>query len=179
MNEQPTTIVGITVPSSDPAFLAWVAVHITIALGCVVAGLIAMLREKRRGGHSTSGTVYYWCLAMVCVSATVLAIMRWEHSWHLFVIGVFAFASATWGRMALRRRWRGWVRQHIVGMGASYILLLTAFYVDNGPNLPLWKELPPIAFWVLPAAVGVPIMLRALMRYPLVRSSPGTVEGKN
>ena len=27
-------------------------------------------------------------------------------------------------------------------MGASYILLLTAFYVDNGKNLPLWRELP-------------------------------------
>jgi rsbT co-antagonist protein RsbR len=34
-------------------------------------------------------------------------------------------------------------------MGASYILMLTAFYVDNGPNLPLWSELPWLAFWVL------------------------------
>jgi len=37
-----------------------------------------------------------------------------------------------------------------MGMGASYILLLAALYLDNGKNLPLWRELPPIAFWLLP-----------------------------
>ena len=36
-------------------------------------------------------------------------------------------------------------------MGASYIFMLTAFYVDNGKNLPLWRELPQIAFWLDPA----------------------------
>ena len=44
-------------------------------------------------------------------------------------------------------------------MGTSYIFMLTAFYVDNGKTLPLWKELPQIAFWLLPAAVGVPLIL--------------------
>ena len=29
-------------------------------------------------------------------------------------------------------------------MGLSYILLLTAFYVDNGKSLPLWKDLLPL-----------------------------------
>jgi hypothetical protein len=41
-------------------------------------------------------------------------------------------------------------------MGMSYILLLTAFYVYNGKSLPLWKELPPFAYWILPGAIGVP-----------------------
>ena len=41
------------------------------------------------------------------------------------------------------RLWRGWLRLHIAGMAVSYILLLTAFYVDNGPHLPLWRSLPP------------------------------------
>jgi hypothetical protein len=54
-------------------------------------------------------------------------------------------------------------------MGLSYILLLTAFYVDNGKNLPLWNKLPQIAFWVLPAAAGIPFIVRALLRHPLVR----------
>jgi len=53
-------------------------------------------------------------------------------------------------------------------MGLSYILLLTAFYVDNGKNLPLWNKLPQIAFWVLPAAAGIPFIVRALLRHPLV-----------
>jgi hypothetical protein len=50
------------------------------------------------------------------------------------------------------------VRLHIAGIGASYVLLLTAFYVDNGPNLPLWRLLPRIAFWQLPTAVRAPII---------------------
>ncbi len=57
----------------------------------------------------------------------------------------------------------------LAGMGLSYILLLTAFYVDNGKSLPLWKDLPPIAYWLLPAAVGLPLIIQALFRHPLVR----------
>jgi len=50
-------------------------------------------------------------------------------------------------------------------MGLSYIVLLTAFYVDNGKSLPLWKELPPISYWVIPATVGLPLIARALCQY--------------
>jgi hypothetical protein len=53
-------------------------------------------------------------------------------------------------------------------------LLLTAFYVDNGKNLPLWNQLPPIAFWLLPGAVGTPFIVRALLRHPLVQRSKGS-----
>lgn len=58
-------------------------------------------------------------------------------------------------------------------MGVSYILLLTAFYVDNGKSLPLWKELPPFAFWLAPATVGIPIVVHALLRHPLARHVKG------
>jgi hypothetical protein len=54
-------------------------------------------------------------------------------------------------------------------MGLSYILMLTAFYVDNGKNLPLWKELPQITFWLLPAGLGIPLILYALVKHPLAR----------
>jgi hypothetical protein len=47
-------------------------------------------------------------------------------------------------------------------------LLLIAFYVDNGKSLPLWKELPPAAYWLLPAAIGIPLIVRALLWHPLV-----------
>jgi hypothetical protein len=39
-------------------------------------------------------------------------------------------------------------------MGGSYIALLTGFYVDNGPNLPLWDHLPHWTYWTLPATEG-------------------------
>lgn len=37
------------------------------------------------------------------------------------------------------------------------------------PDLPLWKELPPISYWLLLAAVGIPLIIRALLRHPLAR----------
>jgi hypothetical protein len=81
------------------------------------------------------------------------------------------FTAAFVGRTAMQRRWPAWIRLHITGMGLSYVLLLTAFYVDNGKSLPFWKDLPPIAYWLLPAAVGIPLIVYALCRHPLVRQS--------
>jgi hypothetical protein len=60
-------------------------------------------------------------------------------------------------------------------MGTSYVLLLTAFYVDNGKNLPLWQELPQWMFWVLPSAIGGPIIMYTLLRHPLLRQ-PRVIE---
>jgi hypothetical protein len=85
-------------------------------------------------------------------------------------LGTCSFALASAGRLARRRRrtWRfpgGWAVSHITGMGGSYIVLLTAFYVDNGKNLPLWRDLPHSTYWLLPSAVGIPIVVRALRRH--------------
>jgi hypothetical protein len=60
------------------------------------------------------------------------------------------------------------------GIGTSYVLLLTAFCVDDCKSPPLWKELPSLAYWVLPAAVGVPLIVRALLRHPLARHRPNS-----
>jgi hypothetical protein len=46
-------------------------------------------------------------------------------------------------------------------MGIGYAAMLTAFYVDNGPHLPLWDRLPILSFWLLPAAVAAPLITRA------------------
>ena len=115
--------------------------------------------------------MYYWSLAVVATTMAVLAIARWAEDYHLFTLGALSFLAATTGRTARRRQWPGWVRIHITGMGASYILMITAFYVDNGLNLPLWRELPPFAIWILPTLVGTPILLNALLRHPLARSA--------
>jgi hypothetical protein len=170
MSDAVTNIAGIEIPSIDPAFLAAVGVHVLLGLVCTVTGVVAMLSEKREGRHPRYGTIYYWCLTGVFLTATGLAAVRWSEDYHLFILGALSFAAAYLGRQARRRRWRIWVRLHITGMGTSYILLLTAFYVDNGKSLPLWKELPPIAYWLLPAGVGVPLIVRALFRHPLARS---------
>jgi len=164
-----TTILGIPIPSSDPAFLAIIGVHVVIGLAAVIAGAAAMLSRKGRGRHSNWGKTYFWCLFGVFATMSALSLTRWGEDYPLFILGALAFASAWFGRAAVRLRWRQWPRLHLGGMGASYILLLTAFYVDNGKSLPLWKTLPPIAFWLLPSAVGIPIIVHALLRHPVAR----------
>lgn len=151
-----------------PLFLAMLVLHIPAGMTCVVAGFVAIVSQKKAGRHPTFGTIYYWSLAVIFISASVMAILYWAEFWHLFVLGILSFGTATLGRTARRQRWRGWAKLHIIGMGLSYILMLTAFYVDNGKNLPLWKELPTFTYWILPSMIGLPLIVRALLFHPLV-----------
>ena len=175
-DENTIVVLGIPIPSTDPFFLAIVGVHVLFGLTAVIAGAVAMLSNKGRGRHSNLGTIYFRCLFGVFVTMSALSFMRWAQNYHLFILGVLSFAFALFGRTAVQRRWHQWPKLHLTGMGTSYILTLTAFYVDNGKNLPLWRELPEIAFWFLPSAIGVPVILYALLRHPLVlalgRSQP-------
>lgn len=166
--ESTTLLLGIPIPSTDPVFLAIVGFHILLGLAAVVTGAMAMLSRKGRGRHANLGTAYFWCLFGVLVTMGALSFMRWAENVHLFVLGILSFAFALFGRTAARRRWRQWPRLHLTGMGVSYVIMLTAFYLDNGRNLPVWKELPPMAFWLLPGAIGMPLILHALLRHPLV-----------
>jgi hypothetical protein len=168
MPDSATVLAGIEVPSADPAFLAIVfGVHIPIGIVCVAIGAAAMLSRKRRGRHSRLGTIYFWCLLVLFVSAALLSFMRWRENDHLFALGSLSFACAWIGRTALRHRWPYWVRVHIAGMGLSYLLMLIAFYVDNGRQLPVWKDLPHFLYWLIPAAVGIPLIARALLWPPV------------
>ncbi len=167
-SETTITVLGIPIPSSDPVFLAVVGVHVLFGLAAVITGAVAMLSQKGRGRHSNFGMIYFWSLFGVFVTMSALSSMRWAENYHLFALGAVSFVCACFGRTAARRRWCQWPRLHLTGMGASYIVMITAFYVDNGKNLPLWKELPDIAFWVLPGGIGAPIILYAWFRHPLV-----------
>ena len=168
VDENTTVVLGIPIPSTNTAFLVVVGVHVLFGLAALTTGAVAMLSKKGRGRHSEFGTIYFWCLFGVFATMSALSFMRWPENYHLFILGAPSFALAYFGRTAARRRWRQWPRLHLTGMGASYILMLTAFYVDNGKNLPLWKDLPDIAFWFLPSTIGVPLILYALFRHPLI-----------
>jgi hypothetical protein len=49
--------------------------------------------------------------------------------------------------------------------------MLTAFYVDNGKNLPVWRDLPTVVYWLAPSVVGLPILALAFFRHPLARQA--------
>lgn len=165
-------ILGTDVGSTNPVFLAVLALHVLAALTAVLTGACAALTAKGSSRHVRFGRRYYQAISVVFGTAAVLAAMRFREDYPLILIGSVAFAAATIGYLH-RRRHRAGNAAHISGMGVSYIGMLTAFYVDNGPHLPVWDRLPTLAFWFLPALVGAPVLARALARH---RSPPARVE---
>lgn len=170
MTDDGVVVLGIPIPSSSPLFLSIVAVHVAAGVICTVAAIVAMLAPKRSGRHPNAGAVYYRSLIVVFLSMAALSILRWPANTHLFILGVLSLGAGIVGRRAQRARSPERLRIHVAGMGLSFILLLTAFYVDNGPHLPLWRSLPRLAHWLLPSVVGLPILVWAIIRHPLIRT---------
>ena len=153
---------GIPIPDEGPVFLVAVMAHIAAGLSCVVSGIVAMVSRKGGRVHIFFGRVYVGGIVVVFASMAVLAVIRWPHDNHLAILGLIALIATLWG--FFNRRRHGADRWHILAMGVSYVVLLTAFYVDNGPFLPVWNLLPAWTFWVIPALVGAPIIIRAMVR---------------
>ena len=164
-------ILGDQVGSTAPVFLAFLAVHVLAGLTAVVTGAVAALARKGSPRHIRAGRWYYRAITVVFATATVLAAMRWRQDYYLFLIGAAAFTAATIGYQH-RRRHRPGDTGHIIGMGTAYVAMLTAFYIDNGPHLPLWDHLPAWAFWLLPSAIGAPVIARAVLRARRAHQKP-------
>jgi uncharacterized membrane protein HdeD (DUF308 family) len=156
-------ILGTEVGSTAPLFLAFLAIHVIAGLTAVISGAVAALARKGSRRHVRAGRLFYQAVTVLFATAVALAAMRWRQDYHLVIIGAVAFTAATTGYL-YRRRHRPGDTGHIAGMGIGYIAMLTAFYVDNGPHLPLWDRLPPLAFWLLPALIGVPVIAGAVLR---------------
>jgi lysylphosphatidylglycerol synthetase-like protein (DUF2156 family) len=159
------------VAGTGPVFLAFLAIHVPAGLAAVISGAVAATAPKRRGLHTRAGAIYYWATAVVYATATAMTAIRPARDWYLALLGALAFALAAAGRdyrrHPARRPWRRWPGHipHILAMGGSYTVLLTAFYVDNGKNLPLWDRLPTAAYWALPALVATPVIARSAARH--------------
>ncbi len=164
MDGQPIQVGGLPIPDDRPVFLLCLGLHVAAGLWCVATGALTALAHKRPGRHPRCGRLYAGGLVVLVASLSALSILRWPHTVHLLVIGLVVMAAALVGVTARRRRRSGWLPVHAVGMAISYIGLLTGFLVDNGPLLPVWRALPHLLHWTLPTIVGVPLLLRALVR---------------
>jgi hypothetical protein len=156
-------ILGDQVGSTAPVFLAFLAVHVIAGLTAVVTGAIAAVARKGSPRHIRAGRWFYGAITVIVATATALSVMRWRQDYYLFIIGAIAFTAATIGYQH-RRRHRPGDTGHIAGMGIGYTAMVTAFYVDNGPHLPLWDRLPVLVFWLGPAAIAAPLIVRAVIR---------------
>jgi hypothetical protein len=62
-------------------------------------------------------------------------------------------------------RANGPVNEHIGGMLGSYIAILTAVLVVNGPRIPVLQDMPVLVLWFLPTIIGAPLIALVSRRY--------------
>jgi hypothetical protein len=158
-------IFGLPIPDAGPIFATALVLHILSGLTAVITGALAATARKQPGRHPRAGRVYLCALGGIFTTATIMAAIRWHEDAHLFAIAVIAFSLGLYGYRARRRHRPGWPPHHGIGMGGSFIALLTGFYVDNGPFLPVWDRLPHLTYWLLPSLIGVPLIRVALRRF--------------
>src|SRR5215218_10235133 len=120
-------VLGLPIPDAGPIFAAALAAHVACGLTAVIAGALAATAKKRPGRHPRAGRVYLWAMAGIFTTATIMATIRWHQDAHLFAIAVVAFGLGLYGSRARRLRRARWPLHHAIGMGASYIALLTGF----------------------------------------------------
>jgi hypothetical protein len=106
-------------------------------------------------------------MLVVCLSAATLAVRDWARIWWFLPIAAFSYGNALLGYLAVKIRWPGWLRQHIAGMGGSYIALVTALLVVNlgGSNL---------VVWFIPTIVGTPLIALTIARVSRGPLAPAT-----
>src|SRR5262245_47320408 len=168
MNINTTSVAGIEIPSTDLLFLAVLGVHISLGLACALVGAFAMLSKKERPPLEARNDLFLVLARASHVGDTpVRDALERELSFvcprDLLVCGrvvraqCTSSASTALGETAHHRN------------GSFLRLMLVAFYVDNGKQLPLWKELPHFPYWLLPLLVGIPLIVRMLLWHPLAQ----------
>jgi hypothetical protein len=155
---------GQHVGSTAPLFLAFLAVHVVAGTIAVITGATAAVAHKPGLRHRQAGLRYYRAITVLAGSGTALAIIRWREDAYLLVFAAVMFTAATAGIRARRRRGRAGSTVHILGLSLSFVAMMTGFYVDNGPHLPLLDHLPAITFWTLPSVIGAMLAARSLRR---------------
>jgi hypothetical protein len=165
MSETLLEVDGIGMLFESSAFFPIVGVHILAGLVCIVTGIMSLVSGKRVGLHPRCGNIYHWGLAVLVTSAGALAAAHWTNDRLLLVLGVVSFGASCLGRTARRRNWQTWIDTHIISMGSSFIAMLTAFCVEEGKSLPGLRGFAPITYWFLPALIGAPFIVRALVRH--------------
>jgi hypothetical protein len=135
----------------------FLALHIVSGAAALALGVVTLLASARR--HSTRELLliaYLGTVFATCVTAIVLALLDWSRLWWIVLLALLSSVLAIAGYVAVRRGGPKWVVAH--GLGGSYIALVTALLVVSAADISITAE---IFAWILPTAVGVPLIVRA------------------
>jgi hypothetical protein len=137
--------------------MVFLSVHVASGVVALALGPLALLaarRQQRRFGRLRAA--YYWSVLVVCASASAVSVLAWTRLWWLVPIAVLSYGLALAGHLGSRHNWPPWIRAH--GWGGSYIALVTALLVVSARGESALLE---VAAWILPAAIGTPLIVRA------------------
>jgi len=152
-------------------FFLPLVIHALAGLTSAVTGIVAFSAPKGPTRHHRWGTRYLWAYTVVFLTATILSVQRWSADAYLFVLAVLGYSFALGGYSMRRFRHAPWLRYllgdywviaHLVAMISSYVVLLTAFYVDNAHLFPGVNRLPTIVFWLAPSLIALPFLVRSI-----------------
>jgi hypothetical protein len=167
----------MTMPRVDGlplAFFPPLVAHALAGLTTGVTGVVAFSVPKGPARHYRWGKRYLWAYTVVFLTATILSVQRWSADAYLFGLALLGYSLALAGYNARRFRHTSWLRRllgdwwviaHLSGMIASYVVLWTAFYVDNAHLFPGLNRLPILTFWVAPTLIAVPFLVRSIARF--------------
>lgn len=146
-------------------FAVLLVIHIMAGTVCLLTGIMASNVRKKRGTHTLIGEVYHGGYLVIFFTSILMAIMNWSESAYLFYIAIFSYGLALLGYVAKKCRWKNGLGVHIGGMLGSFIGIITAILVVNGPKIPYLNEIPPLYLWFLPTLIGTPVITLVSRRY--------------
>lgn len=118
---------------------------------------------------------------MVFLTATILSVQHWPADAYLFGLAALGYSLALGGYSVRRFRQAPWLRHllrqywviaHLTGMIGSYVVLWTAFSVDNAHLFPGLNRLPTLTFWVAPTLIAAPFLVRSIARFAPKMAAP-------
>ena len=127
-------------------------VHIAAGAAALAIGPVAIRRAARGAAADRAGDTYHWLVAIVCLSAALLALLDWSRLWFFVPISLASYGFALAGHRAPRHRRGEWRQAQLRGYGGAYIALTTALLVVSFTSLP--------ALWLLPTLLGAPALHR-------------------
>ncbi len=131
-------------------------VHVGSGVAGLAIGPIAIRDAVRAAAPGAAAAAYHWLVAVVGVSAVVLALLDFSRLWFFVPIAIGTYAFALVGHLAARRRSGRWRQARVRGTAGAYVALVTAVFVVSASALPL--------IWLLPTVIGVPAIERLCRR---------------